>query len=386
MSKKKRVVLKCLGKIGKVLLLWLMVMGLILIWACRQGNESFTMLMTDIRNGFVDNPLFPAVFKNKMILLTGAFAVLLLVVLVTEELQWKIHVFKWKMTVSSAAKGFRIGVNVIVWLVALVFVFSSTVFLGPEIERVLSGDWQKETLIAHACGGIDETNYTNSKEAFENSYANGMRSIEVDFVLTADEKLVCCHDWDDELSSEYGEGYVYTEEEFLALKLHDKYTPMSLGMLFELMQQYEDVWVITDTKEMESEPVRKEFEILVKTAEEMGCVELLDRLVVQLYSHEMYDVVEEIYSFPEYILTLYQLDEPDEAAFIEHCRFSKSRGIETITMRFGWARPELVEIANRYGIDIYVHTINNMDRLEELQAIGVKGFYTDYVLPEYLAQ
>lgn len=382
---KKKVLIKALSA-GKVLLLWMMVMGLILIWACRQGDESFTMLMADIRNGFMDNPLFPAVFKNKMILLTGAFVVLLLVVLVTDELKWKLQVFKWKLTVSSTAKGFRIAVNVVVWVVALVFVFASAVFLGPEIGQFLSGDWKKETLIAHACGGIDETNYTNSKEAFENSYANGLRSIEVDFVLTADEKLVCCHDWDDELSSEYGEGYVYTEEEFLALKLHDKYTPMSLGMLFELMQQYEDVWVITDTKEMEPESVRKEFEILLKTAEEMGCVELLDRLVVQLYSHEMYDVVEEIYSFPEYILTLYQLDEPDEAAFIEHCRFCKSRGIETITMRFGWARPELVEIADRYGIDIYVHTINNMDRLEELQAIGVKGFYTDYVLPEYLAE
>lgn len=258
--------------------------------------------------------------------------------------------------------------------------------MGPEIDALLSGDWQKETLIAHACGGIDETNYTNSKEAFENSYANGLRSIEVDFILTADDKLVCCHDWDDELSDEYGEGYVYTEEEFLALRLHGKYTPMSLEMLFELMQQYEDVWVITDTKEAEADLVRKEFEILVQTAKDMECEEVLDRLVVQLYNYEMYDVVEEIYSFPEYILTLYQLGKPDEAAFIEHARFCKSRGIRIITIKHKWVKPEFAEIADRYGIDIYAHTVNDVDKLEELQAIGVKGFYTDYVVPELLVE
>ena len=369
---------------GKVLLLWLMCTGFLVMWACRQGNESSTMLMLDIRNGFVDNPVFPLLLKNKVIFISAVFAVLLAVVLVTEELQWKVRIVRWKGTISSHSRGLRIAVNMGTWVMSLVFVFMATVFLAPEIERILHEGWQRDALIAHACGGIDETAYTNSKEAFESSYANGIRSIEVDFVLTADDKLVCCHEWEDSLSSEYGPGYVYTEEEFLSLKLHGKYTPMSLEMLLLLMQEYEDVWVITDTKETKAELVQKEFRIMVETAEEMGATEVLDRFVVQLYSHEMYDIVEEIYSFPEYILTLYQLDMPDENAFIEHSRFCKDRGIDTITMWDSWARPELVEIANRYGIDIYVHTVNDMDKLEELEAIGVKGFYTDYVLPELL--
>lgn len=379
---------KMWGKIlsvGKVILLWLMAIGVILIWACRQMDVNFTMFVIDWKNSFVDTPLFPQLMKNKMLLVSAAFALLGAVMLVTEDFNWKIRVFGWKGTISTGERSFRIAANCVLGVFALVFVVVSAIFLGPDVRQLLSG-WDKETLIAHACGGIEETDYTNSKEAFELSYANGHRSIEVDFVLTADDKLVCCHDWKDPLTSEHEKGYAYTEEAFLALKLYDKYTPMSLEMLFELMQKYEDVYVITDTKETKEELVRKEFQFIVDKAREVGAEDVLDRFVVQLYNHEMYDIVEEYYSFPEYILTLYKLDEPDEADFVEHSRFCRTRGFTTITMWPEWAKPEIVEVANRYGIDIYVHTINDVDTLEELKAGGVKGFYTDFITPDLLVE
>lgn len=384
-GQKKKMMQKILS-VGKVVLLWLMAMGVILIWACRQCNVNFTMFLVDWKNAFVDTPLFPQLIRNKMLLVSAAFALLGAVVLVTEEFSWKIKVFGWNWKLSSGERSFRIAINCAIAAFALVFVVVSASFLKPEIRMMLDNNWDKEALIAHACGGIEETDYTNSMEAFELSYANGHRSIEVDFVLTADDKLVCCHDWKDELSSEHEKGYVCTEEEFLSLKLYDKYTPMSLEMLFELMQKYEDVYVITDTKETKEELVRKEFQFIVDTARAVGAEDVLDRFVVQLYNHEMYDIVEEYYSFPEYILTLYKLDEPDVADFIEHSRFCRTRGFNTITMWPEWAKPEIVEVADRYGIDIYVHTINDVDTLEELKAGGVKGFYTDFITPDLLVE
>ena len=47
--------------------------------------------------------------------------------------------------------------------------------------------------MAHALGGIDGENYTNSKEALGSNYNKGVRLSEVDINLTADDKLVCVH-------------------------------------------------------------------------------------------------------------------------------------------------------------------------------------------------
>lgn len=49
--------------------------------------------------------------------------------------------------------------------------------------------------MAHALGGIDGENYTNSKEALGSNYNKGVRLSEVDINLTADDKLVCVHGW-----------------------------------------------------------------------------------------------------------------------------------------------------------------------------------------------
>lgn len=254
----------------------------------------------------------------------------------------------------------------------------------PKIDRSFSGGWRGDALIAHACGGIDGQAYTNSVEAFEQSYAKGMRSIEVDFRLTSDDRLVCCHTWKEQLCGDYEAGHIYSEEEFLNIRIYDRYTPMSLETLLGLMKKYEDVWIVTDTKSLDEEDVQKEFGILLETAEAADAMEVLDRFVIQLYTHEMYDVVEELHSFPSYILTLYRIGGVDREHFTEHCRFLADRGIGSITLRYDWASPEVMEIADRYGISVYVHTVNLMEDLEELKEMGVKGFYTDDIYPEML--
>jgi len=50
-------------------------------------------------------------------------------------------------------------------------------------------------LISHAGGGLEEGNYSNSLEALDRAYADGLRYFEVDFSWTCDGKLVLIHDW-----------------------------------------------------------------------------------------------------------------------------------------------------------------------------------------------
>jgi glycerophosphoryl diester phosphodiesterase len=259
---------------------------------------------------------------------------------------------------------------------------------GELLDDIFAGadGWQESALIAHAGGGMEKEHYSNSLEAFEDSYQNGMRTIELDFLLTSDDRLVCGHDWNQQLCSDYEEGYVYSYEEFLDIRIFDKYTPLSLERVFELMKKYEDVYVITDTKDSNPEEVRRDFEILLETAQETDSMEVLNRLVIQLYNYEMYDVVEEVYPFSSYVLTLYKLGEFDETEFISHCRFCKTNGIDAITMWYYWATPEIMDIANQYGIDIYVHTLNTVEEMEEYYDMGVKGIYTDEVTLGMLEQ
>lgn len=49
-------------------------------------------------------------------------------------------------------------------------------------------------------------------------------------------------------------------------------------------------------------------------------------------------------------------------------------------------RQQFAGIADRYEINMYVHTVNSMDRVEDLQELGVKGFYTDFVEPDMMIE
>ena len=52
-----------------------------------------------------------------------------------------------------------------------------------------------------------------------------------------------------------------------------------------------------------------------------------------------------------------------------------------ITMWAHLANEQVLQIAKESGIEIYVHTVNDLDQAKKLRAIGVKGFYTDFLAP-----
>ena len=62
-------------------------------------------------------------------------------------------------------------------------------------------------IIVHALGEIDGVTYSNSKEAMENSYYNGKKLLECDLLMTSDNQVVACHDWENWQNSVEGGGY-----------------------------------------------------------------------------------------------------------------------------------------------------------------------------------
>lgn len=240
--------------------------------------------------------------------------------------------------------------------------------------------------VSQAGGQIRGVKYTNCKEAFEQSYAiRGHRIFEVDLELTSDGELVARHDWDlylyrhlqQEAPEGIQDGTPLTLEQFKKLNILTNLTPMTITDLFQFLVDHPDSYLITDTKYLQAATVEKQFKKLVDAAAAFGYKVLL-RIIPQLYSEEMYDVIERVFPFPRYIYTLYQTGASDE----EVLAFVRDRKISFVT-----TYPERYSAAfgaelNKCGAKVFIHTINSLTTVRELIRMNVTGFYTD-VLSTY---
>ncbi len=239
-------------------------------------------------------------------------------------------------------------------------------------DKASNFNWEGSKIIGHAFFNIDGEAYTNSKEAFLNGYNLGVRTFEVDMELSKDNKLVLIHNWEND--------NILTEEEFLKTKIKGKYTPLAFTDLLDFLASYPDIWIVTDTKYIKEELVKKEFEEMVRIAKETSRTELLNKLVIQIYNEEMYDTVKNIYPFNNIIFTLYQRwDGSDINEFEKICKWSSEHNIKAVTMWTNILRKEVKDLADKYNLDIYVYTENDINFAKEHILNGAKGIYTDTI-------
>ena len=352
-------------------------------------RESCQLFVYDIKNRFADNKMY----------LAASFIWLLLIIL-GGGLYWRcifgrIYV-SWTIKIKNKTllvvlnkdnienikadwkMDLKIVLNVVcaAAIVLCIYVNNHTFFAS-----IPQGTWEPVKTIGHSFGAVNGDDYTGSLEAFEYNYALGRRTMEVDLLLTADNRLVLKHDWDDSEQEGISENASLTEKEFLVTKILDKYTPLSFAGLCEMMLEYPDLWIVTDTKSTEIEEIKKQFEVLVDTAWQTGGEEILDRIIVQVYNEEMYEVVNSIYRFKNYIFTMYlRFDHEDwQGIMRDVCRFCVNNGIETVTIGTNRISQELTAIAGHYGRNVYVHTVNDPEAADRYFEIGVTGIYTDII-------
>ena len=251
-------------------------------------------------------------------------------------------------------------------------------------QPALAANWQKgNPLIAHALGEADGKIETNSKEAFLSSWENGFRVVEGDFTYTSDGVLVLRHDF--EASGSYyrleiepqGE-LVMDRKTFLEEKAVFTQTPITAVDLLGLMQEYTDMYLVTDTKDADEETVKRQFADLKRIAVNMGAPELLDRIIPQIYHEDMLTWVREVYPFEQVIFTLYQIDEPNYAEIADFCA---EKGIDTVTLYYSRAEKEIIDLFHAKNIRVYVHTVNRYLMLKDLLERGADGVYTDRIKP-----
>ncbi|MBQ0066290.1 MAG: hypothetical protein KBT48_11055 [Firmicutes bacterium] len=239
------------------------------------------------------------------------------------------------------------------------------------------GAWQGDLIVAHAMGGIDNRTYTLSKEAFELNYSKGFRVFELDFSTTLDGDIALCHYWD---TKKNGQKNIPTTEQFLSQKVSKKYTPLMLKDFFQYMKEHKDIWVVGDTKE----DVASVYATILQEAKEENCVEVLDRFLIQFLDAEQYDIISSIYDFKSYIYGSYMYWDGSEEMFEQICEYCMDHQIDSVSMWNYYCRPDIVSIADRYSLDVYVHSENNLTSAVEFLNMGVRGIYTDFIEPSQL--
>lgn len=252
-----------------------------------------------------------------------------------------------------------------------------TSFIKYQAHRMEKHWYDENKVVIHALGAIEGKAYTNSKEALENSFSEGNRVFECDMILTADQRLVACHDWGLNMQEGISEDNIPTKEVFMNTKIYGKYTPLSIDEIVLFMKENKDVYIVTDTKAAEGDYYSIEFQEVVNAARAYECEEVLDRFIIQIYHAYMYGDIQKIYPFKNVIYTLYEEGyKGDPKEMEDYAQFCRLNQIDVITMREDYYTDELNSICQDYSVQLFVHTVNDVNRKEYFSERGV-GVYTD---------
>ena len=242
----------------------------------------------------------------------------------------------------------------------------------------------KQDYIAHALGGIEGNQYTNSKEAIENSYSKGIKIYEADVRLTSDEKLVLVHGWSEEnynnnLGVSYNkENAIMSYDKFMNTKIKEKYTTMAYKDLVDFMRLHNDVYVMIDIGNQNYEKTKSIYEKIVSDSNNDS--KILNRLIVGGHTTNMIKAVKDVYDFQ--IINLYwpskdkrkdsKIDTKEE--FVKYCREKGISGLSTSTETYKEEK-EIIEYFKKNGLIVCVFTENDdkkkKDILKNVDLIGV---------------
>lgn len=258
-----------------------------------------------------------------------------------------------------------------------------------SIPGELIEDWNHTyRVMAHALGGIDNYDYTNSLEAFYQNYNAGTRLFEIDLDTTSDGDICLIHTWEDFRNklTDIGGDWPMSTEEFKQAKIHGKYTTVMFKDLLKLMEEIPDFYIIIDSKTFDIEGSEVMYDRMM---DEVNTVnpELVKRIVPQAYTPDMYDFLNENYDFDKIIFTLYHyyVDSDGQKIYA----FVKDRKVPVVVMHMDneWATKVITDIyayaeMQEYEDEftIYIHTVNKMDKaLEIINNNHFFGVYSDYI-------
>ncbi|WNL40141.1 hypothetical protein RN346_06140 [Halomonas sp. PAMB 3232] len=224
--------------------------------------------------------------------------------------------------------------------------------------------------VAHAGGGVNNWAYTNTFEALDFN-RDHFELFEIDLSWTADDQLVCVHDW------QYNAEYIFqrrfdtrpTLAEFEQLVSENPYVKnCTLDTLVEWLKAHPGKRLVPDIKE-------RELEGLARIAERFDQVG--DHVIAQMYDPAQYEQIRAL-GYRDIIWGLYKVYLMPLDEIIDH---ANDMELFAVSMPRRMAERGDGKALGEAGIATYVHTVNTQRELEYYRSRGVDDIYTDWLAP-----
>ena len=195
--------------------------------------------------------------------------------------------------------------------------------------------YSKYKVIAHSGGGINGKEFTNSKEAWENSYNNGDRVFDADIRLTSDGILILRHSWQDDFEQNMDFHYIKDDlnvvqvkeselpsyEQFKNTLIYNQFHPMSFDDVVDFMEKHPEVYVALDVKV----DIEKAYKSIVENYSD----DILNRIIVSFYRYDDYYKIKEIYPFKNWIIRQYNNISNN---YLEMVKFCMDNNIKVVSI------------------------------------------------------
>lgn len=169
----------------------------------------------------------------------------------------------------------------------------------------------------------------------------------------------------------------FTYDNFMSQQINSRYHPIDIPHLAQIMANYPDIQIVTDTKSIDKENSDLIFQTLIDEVSKVDST-ILDRFIIQIYHEDMYDWVMSYYPWKSIIYTLYQKTNWTAEAIRD---FALQKNIKVIGYYYFALRPEDVKIWTDAGLHVAAYTTSSLTTIEDLHKIGIDLFYTDFLTP-----
>ena len=251
----------------------------------------------------------------------------------------------------------------------------------------------KYHVICHSGGRIEGCDYTNSLEAWKESYAKGNRLMDADMSFTRDGHLVLKHEWNDNLeqtnvpmkdsrlitdpngSKRYllSKDTIVDYKTFKSTSIFHRFTPMTVDDMLDFMDSHPDIYVATDFK---GSDVLKGYQSLVVAAKRKKMVLELDRIIVSLYDFKLFQKVKQIYPFKNIVMRQY-IYEPHN--YSELAKFCVDNGIHVVNISKCYVNDPGVKLLMSEGIHVFVAVVDDLGEYKRLRAEGFSGCVSNII-------
>ncbi|MDO4491791.1 MAG: GBS Bsp-like repeat-containing protein [Lachnospiraceae bacterium] len=248
---------------------------------------------------------------------------------------------------------------------------------------------------AHGAGGQGPDKldiYTNCISAMNNSYQTGYRTFEIDVILTSDGEPVLYHTWKTDILDHYsysaataaGPSY----QEFMSDTMYNgQYRTSDFKDLLRFLMAHPDTKVLLDTKYRSENDIRSLYRKLLSVADSMGAsASLKNQVIPYLFDTSHLSAIQSVCGFREYHFATYATFKKtggtiDAAKFRSLLQFCRMNRILSISVWDSLATKNLIQMADSFGIETYVHTTDDPETAQRLLRLGAAGIISNTIDP-----